>query len=99
MAGIDYSGFAVNFQSNEVTYTGAIGWKDRAIWFHKSPDPELKVLVPATDTSFGIARLNDWFCVFGYGSNPEEFLKKFLKKYYPKYYAIFDRTLKKAKRV
>ena len=105
MAGADYSGFAINFKTEEWTNMGYIRDGKKLILFHKTPDEDLKILAEPSGVAFcqspGIAKYNNWWIVYGYTDVcPEEFLLDYLTKHkQTREIALFNRIVKKKQTV
>lgn len=105
MAGVDYSGFAINFKTEEWTEMGYVRDGKKRISFHKTPDDVLEILTEPGGTAFcqfpGIARHNDWWIVYGYTDVcPRESLLDYLaKNKYTREVSLFNRIVKKKQSV
>jgi hypothetical protein len=105
MAGVDYSGFAINFKTEEWTNMGYVRDGKNLISFHKTCDDEIEILLEPGGIAFkqhpGIAKYNEWWIVFGYTDiNPREFLRTYLiQNKHSRDVAIFPRIIKKKQTV
>lgn len=105
MAGTDYSGFAINFKTEEWTNMGYIRDGKNIISFHKICDDEIEILTEPGGIAFcqfpGIAKYNDWWVVYGYTDVcPKESLLDYLtKNKYTREIALFNRIVKKKQTV
>lgn len=105
MAGTDYSGFAINFKTEEWTNMGYVRDGKKLISFHKHPDNEIAILTEPGGVAFsqfpGIAKYNDWWIVYGYTDVcPRESLLDYLaKNKYTREVSLFNRIVKKKQSV
>jgi hypothetical protein len=100
MAGSDYSGFAINFKTEQWTLMGYIRDGKKILSFDKIPDDNFQVLLApseSNDSLPGIAIYNNWYCVFGYTNTDNyQWLKDYLTKHKKtRELSLFKRILEK----